>query len=546
MDDELESLVDAALETAWDVACPTAREIAVVRWKVRGRELSIEVEEGGQRRVLRMRLDASAAVDLRAMEEALIERLGEALDDGVLDAPRCYPFRYFGAYPASVHRHGWLAVAFVCEPGRSEVESVFGRHLAARSSATPTWTWCAEDRAEVRFGKDDHQPWRPLPHERGFPVEGRLAAHWRQVAVALREVHAVAPLREVVNHYASTVENDPWTQASEAASSPDVRLLDPEGWRRYAAELPDVPVDPTRLPWEIPIEDGPDDEDATRALLEAAHEALRKGNAVAYEEALAALAERPGDLHVFMRELTRQGRGGRAPARDALRRSRHPHCDRALTREARLGAETEVPDVRSQWALVLLAERGHPAFREVIVELAPILRRGNRAATVAFQQAVVALGLPEAEQARLRGRLPTSSPPQRDPAAAPSHSNRVVVVDELGAVVILDTPVDDHNACATYLIRRLDGDVPIGVPPRLAESLQGCRIDFAAPIEDPARLTVEGSPVADFDRAPFRARAPQVGMGSVVVVDGKGYFVTRDPVPDRVLEALRQALQGSG
>lgn len=140
--------------------------------------------------------------------------------------------------------------------------------------------------------------------------------------------------------------------------------------------------------------------------------------------------------------------------------------------------------------------------------------------------------------------------------AAEAKSGLEVVVDELGAVVAPPgAELGDADILGPFVVRKLSGDVPDGMPRELAESLQGKRIDIAVKVDFFSELLIDGKPLAkaDFEREAktlevdgleFRVlacHAPRLSAGSLWVRNKGRVFVSREPdapVPAAIVLSL--------
>ena len=133
------------------------------------------------------------------------------------------------------------------------------------------------------------------------------------------------------------------------------------------------------------------------------------------------------------------------------------------------------------------------------------------------------------------------------------------LVDEVGVVVApKGAELADTDILTPFVISKLDGDLPPGLPRALQDELQGKRVDFAVPVEFLSEVFVGEGPLSKpvFDaRAEERTLAghdvkvlevlgPRLGRGSFIRRERAGVFVSRTPdlpLPEALVVALLDA-----
>jgi hypothetical protein len=132
-------------------------------------------------------------------------------------------------------------------------------------------------------------------------------------------------------------------------------------------------------------------------------------------------------------------------------------------------------------------------------------------------------------------------------------------LDDLGIVVAPMAELSEAEILGAFIVPRVEGDLPSGVPRDLATKLQGKRIDVAVAVDFLSEVFVENTPLA---RPVFEEQAqtltlggqelrrlevlgPRLGYGTLLSTGKKHVFTSRkvaDPVPaDLVLRLLGEA-----
>jgi hypothetical protein len=144
----------------------------------------------------------------------------------------------------------------------------------------------------------------------------------------------------------------------------------------------------------------------------------------------------------------------------------------------------------------------------------------------------------------------------RQAKAESIHADLPYLVDELGVVVApKGAELSDTDILAPYVISKLDGEVPRGLPPELQDRLQGKRVDFAVPVAFASEVFLGDKPLS---KPTFEAQAqarevggravkvlevlgPRLGRGSYIRGASGGVFVSRTPdmqLPESLIVAL--------
>jgi hypothetical protein len=144
----------------------------------------------------------------------------------------------------------------------------------------------------------------------------------------------------------------------------------------------------------------------------------------------------------------------------------------------------------------------------------------------------------------------------RQAKAESIHADLPYLVDELGVVVApKGAELADTDILSPYVVSKLAGELPPGLPRELSERLQGKRIDLAVPVEFLSEVFVGDKPLS---KPTFEAQAqtrelgghtvklievlgPRLGRGSYIRGSSGGVFVSRtpeQPLPDALIIAL--------
>ena len=127
--------------------------------------------------------------------------------------------------------------------------------------------------------------------------------------------------------------------------------------------------------------------------------------------------------------------------------------------------------------------------------------------------------------------------------------------DECGLVVAPNAALSEPDLLREFVVARLEGDVPPGVPGSLAGELQGSRIDMVVPVEFLSEVFVDNKPlsrpafegaarevtVAGRPAQALEVLAPRIGYGTLIARGRNYVFVSRRgdlPIPDEIVEKL--------
>ncbi|WP_172303589.1 hypothetical protein [Pseudenhygromyxa sp. WMMC2535] len=130
------------------------------------------------------------------------------------------------------------------------------------------------------------------------------------------------------------------------------------------------------------------------------------------------------------------------------------------------------------------------------------------------------------------------------------------ISDALGVVVApKSAELADTDILEPFLIPKVEGDIPSGLPRELHQSLQGKRVDFAVPVEFLSEVFTSEGPLNKpaFDEGAqvreiggqsvkvLEVLAPRLGSGSFIRRERAGVFVSRTPdlpLPEALIVAL--------
>ncbi len=224
------------------------------------------------------------------------------------------------------------------------------------------------------------------------------------------------------------------------------------------------------------------------------------------------LVERSGDDRELLMTLAGQPPAGREGASEGQAPQPGPaRPGAAATNQARQGA-------------------GQARAREAAATAAPARPAGPKRLTV------------EEDQKR-RAATQQAEAEARQAKAASIRAELPYVVDELGVVVAPKAELSDTDILEPYLVSKLAGDVPPGLPSGLASQLAGRRIDFAVKVEFLSEVFFGEGPLAKptFDAQAqertlggrpvklLEVLAPRLGKGTFIRRERAGVFVSRTP-----------------
>ena len=129
------------------------------------------------------------------------------------------------------------------------------------------------------------------------------------------------------------------------------------------------------------------------------------------------------------------------------------------------------------------------------------------------------------------------------------------VQDELGILVSPEADLSEPELLAPFVVSRVEGDLPNGLPRDLTRELQGKRIDLAVRVEFLSEVFRENKPLSrplfdeqaeeiDLDGTRVKVLevlAPRIGHGLLLRRDGVNVFVSRKrgmPLPADLLRKL--------
>ncbi len=119
-----------------------------------------------------------------------------------------------------------------------------------------------------------------------------------------------------------------------------------------------------------------------------------------------------------------------------------------------------------------------------------------------------------AEDAKRRAREQAEEVTAAAERAAEIQSGLRFATDDLGVTVAPDAELSEPDQLRPFIVGKLNGDVPEGVPRNLTEALQGKRIDVAVKVDFLSEVFVENSPLS---RPQFEAAASERSIGGKTV-----------------------------
>jgi len=140
------------------------------------------------------------------------------------------------------------------------------------------------------------------------------------------------------------------------------------------------------------------------------------------------------------------------------------------------------------------------------------------------------------------------------------QSGLAYVTDDLGVIVLPKAGLGEPDIIRALVVSELRGELPPGVPSKLADSLQGKRSDIAVPVEFLSEVFVDDSkplsrPILQERATPLEAGgrklsvievlAPRVGYGTLVTDGKKHVFVSRKPDSKLPVEVVLRLLDGA-
>jgi hypothetical protein len=159
------------------------------------------------------------------------------------------------------------------------------------------------------------------------------------------------------------------------------------------------------------------------------------------------------------------------------------------------------------------------------------------------------------EDQKRRAAEQQASSEAREAKAASVRADLPFVSDELGLVVAPKAELGDTHILAPFVVGKLAGDLPAGLPSSLHDALQGKRIDFAVKVEFLSEVFVGERPLTkptfDAQAQPRRigghevlaleVLGPRLGKGTLVRRGRAGVFVSRTPelpLPEGLIVSL--------
>lgn len=119
-----------------------------------------------------------------------------------------------------------------------------------------------------------------------------------------------------------------------------------------------------------------------------------------------------------------------------------------------------------------------------------------------------------AEDAKRRAREQAEEVAAAAARAAEIQSGLRLAQDDLGITVAPDAELSEPDQLSPFIVGKLDGDVPEGVPRDLTEQLQGKRIDVAVKVDFLSEVFIENSPLS---KPQFQEISSERTMGGIAV-----------------------------
>lgn len=159
------------------------------------------------------------------------------------------------------------------------------------------------------------------------------------------------------------------------------------------------------------------------------------------------------------------------------------------------------------------------------------------------------------DDARRRATEQAEEQRKRDAAAEQMIDGLRIISDDLGLVVVPKAELGDTDLLEPYVVRKIDGELPAGLPRDRTKELQGKRIDFAtvveflsevfygnAPLTKPAwEENAEARTIGGQEVKILEAFAPRLGAGTFIRKDRAGVFISRTPalpLPESLITSL--------
>ena len=168
---------------------------------------------------------------------------------------------------------------------------------------------------------------------------------------------------------------------------------------------------------------------------------------------------------------------------------------------------------------------------------------------------------PPPQQASAPGGRPAPSPGgageqrERDALAERVIDGLRVVSDDLGVIVLPEAELGDTDVLTPFVVRKVEGDLPNGLPRDMTRALQGKRVDFAVRVEFLSEVFYDNAPLnkpqfeengqaaelAGLSVRTLEVFAPRLGAGTLIRKERDGLFISRtpdQPIPDEVVRSL--------
>lgn len=159
------------------------------------------------------------------------------------------------------------------------------------------------------------------------------------------------------------------------------------------------------------------------------------------------------------------------------------------------------------------------------------------------------------EDQKRRAAEQQASSEAREAKAASVRADLPFVSDELGLIVAPKAELGDTHILAPFVVSKLAGDLPAGLPSAMHDALQGKRIDFVVKVEFLSEVFVGERPltkptfdaqaqprtIAGHEVLVLEVLGPRLGKGTLVRRGRAGVFVSRTPelpLPESLIATL--------
>jgi hypothetical protein len=225
------------------------------------------------------------------------------------------------------------------------------------------------------------------------------------------------------------------------------------------------------------------------------------------------------------------------------------------------------PRVDDQELLMTLAgqppegEEAHEAEAEPGAAAAPAPSSASQEAQATSSPTATKPARPTAEQDQKRREAEALAERQaREALAAQVKDSLRFEIDDHGVVVVPEAELGDADILSNYRVRRIEGELPEGLPRDLTRELQGRRLDFVVAVEFLSEVLLDNVPLskpAFMERSeevtvggqPMRrlkVLAPRLGGGTLYRRERAGAFISRDESLPHHEDLILQVLDAQG